>query len=139
MKKYVFYQVTVSAEENEGLARRGVVGWGGRHCVEWQGRPQDKVTLEQRPAGGKGVSPVAAGGEGSPAGGASQYKSPQVGVCSQLTIQQQLHLWPLGMFVECLLVCQVVGKPCLTTPSGRLYYYHTCFIGKEIKASAATS
>lgn len=123
----------------EELVRKGVVGWGGRHCVEWQGRPWDEVTLEQRPAGGKGVSTVAVGGKGSPPGGASEYESLEVGVCSQLTIPQRLHVLPLGMFAECLLVCQVVGKPPLTTPSGGLYYHPTCSTDNETEASAATS
>lgn len=134
----MFYQVTVSAEEKEA-GRKNLREGEWRHCVEWQGRPWDEVTVEQRPAGGKGVSTVAVGGKGSPPGGASEYKSLEVGVCSQLTIPQRLHLLALGMFAECLLVCQVVGKPHLTTPSGRLYYHHTCFIDNEIEASAATS
>lgn len=61
--------------------------WGGHHCVGWQGRPQDKVTLEQRPAGSKGCGWQGdpSGGEvggcvwqGDPPGGASEFKSLEV-------------------------------------------------------------
>lgn len=67
------------------------MGRGGRHFVEWQGRPWDKVTLEPRPAL-KGMSTMAVGGEGSPPARSSEYKSLEVGVGSQLTVQQQLPL-----------------------------------------------